>query len=111
MYSQRETNPEGGINEGDGQVGDVDANPAAAEFFGGSDGGAAAAEGIEDDIAGIAAGLDDAFEQSREVFELGNQGVLACPLIGLISVQISVTRLTFNFIKVYLFRFGMFSWH
>ena len=46
-------------------MGDVDADPGAAEFLGGVDGGAAAAEGVEDDVARVAAGVDDAFEQGE----------------------------------------------
>ena len=51
------------FDERGGELGDVYAEPSAAEFFGGVNGGAAAAEGIEDEIAGVAAGGDDAFEE------------------------------------------------
>ncbi len=44
-------------------MGNVDADPAAVEALGYLDGGAAAAEGIEDDIAFIGAGFDNAFEE------------------------------------------------
>ena len=53
------------LHEGDAEVGDVDAEPAAAEAVGGVDGGAAAAEGVEHDVAGVAAGADDAFEEGE----------------------------------------------
>ncbi|MCU1247701.1 MAG: hypothetical protein JWQ49_730 [Edaphobacter sp.] len=39
------------LDEADGEVGDVDADPAAVEFLRDLDGGAAAAEGIEDYVA------------------------------------------------------------
>ncbi len=39
------------LDEADGEVGDVDADPAAVEFLGDLDGGAAAAEGVEDYVA------------------------------------------------------------
>ena len=41
---------------------DVDADPPATKFLSGGDGGAAAAEGVEHDVAGVAARLKDAFE-------------------------------------------------
>ena len=63
------------LHEGDAEVGDVDAEPAAAEAVGGVDGGAAAAEGVEHDVAGVAAGADDAFEEGDLVFGSGNRGV------------------------------------
>jgi hypothetical protein len=44
-------------------VGDVDADPAALQLLGGGDGRAAAAERVEDDVAGVAAGGDDAFQK------------------------------------------------
>ena len=50
-------------DQGDGQVGDVDTDPAAVEALGGDGGGAAAAEGVEDDVALVAAGVDDALQQ------------------------------------------------
>ena len=51
------------FHQGDGDVGDVDADPASLEALGDGNSGAAAAEGVEDDIALVAAGVDDAFEQ------------------------------------------------
>ena len=50
-------------DECDGDMGDVDADPVTVEPFGRGDGRAAAAEGVEDDVALVAAGVDDAFEQ------------------------------------------------
>ena len=44
---------------------DVDADPASVEFLGGDDGGAAAAEGVEDGIALVAGGLEDALQQGE----------------------------------------------
>ena len=45
------------LDQGDGQVGDVDADPAAAELLRGGDRRAAAAEGIEHDVAFVALAL------------------------------------------------------
>ena len=47
----------------DGLGGYVDTDPLAAQIVGGDAGGGAAAEGVEDDVALVAAGLDDALEQ------------------------------------------------
>jgi hypothetical protein len=44
-------------------VGDVDADPAAIEALGDLDGGAAAAERVEDYVALVGTGFDDAFEE------------------------------------------------
>nr|WP_245639406.1 hypothetical protein [Rubellimicrobium mesophilum] len=44
-------------------MGDVDADPAAAELLRRVDGGAAAAEGLEHEVAGVGGGGDDAFEE------------------------------------------------
>ena len=45
------------LDERGGELGDVDADPFAAELLGGVNGGATAAEGVENEIAGVAAGL------------------------------------------------------
>ena len=50
------------VDQLDGLRGDVDADPFAAQLVGGDAGGGAAAEGVEDYVALVAAGLDDAFE-------------------------------------------------
>src|SRR3990172_3626763 len=52
-------------NEADGEVGHVDAEPAATELLGGVDGGAAAAEGVQDDVARAGGGVDDALKQGE----------------------------------------------
>ena len=49
----------------DGQVGDVDADPAPAQLLRGRDRGAAAAERVEHHVAGVAAGLDDALQEGK----------------------------------------------
>ena len=54
---------EADLDEVDGEVCDVDADPAAVEFLGGGDGGAAAAEGVHDNIARVRGRFDDAFEK------------------------------------------------
>ena len=51
------------LDEADGEVGDVDADPAAVEALRDLDGGAAAAEGVEDEVALVGTGFDDAFEK------------------------------------------------
>ena len=53
------------FDEGDGEVGDVDADPATVELFGGGDGGTAAAEGVKDDVAGVGGSLEDALEEGE----------------------------------------------
>ena len=54
---------EPGLDERDGQVRDVDADPATAELLRRDRRRAAAAEGVEDDVALIGRGADDALEQ------------------------------------------------
>ena len=54
---------EAGLHQRDGQVGDVYAEPLAVELLGGSHGGATAAEGVENHVALVGRGLDDAFEE------------------------------------------------
>ena len=51
------------VDQLDGFRGYVDADPLAAQLVGGDAGGGAAAEGVENDVALVAAGLDDAFEE------------------------------------------------
>jgi hypothetical protein len=46
-------------------VGDVDAQSFAPQLVGSDDGSAAAGKGIENDVARIAAGVDDALEQGK----------------------------------------------
>ena len=53
------------LDEGDRELGDVDANPLAAEFLGGVNRGAATAERIKDYVAGIAAGGDNALQEGH----------------------------------------------
>lgn len=45
--------------------GNVDADPLAVEVLGGDKSGAAAAEGVEDDVVGVAAGFNDAVEEGE----------------------------------------------
>ena len=47
----------------DGELAEVGADPLAAEFLGDGGGGAAAAEEVGDEVALVAAGLDDSFKQ------------------------------------------------
>ena len=50
------------LDQADSQVGDVDAYPLAAQFLRGVNRRAATAERIKNHVAGVAAGVDDAFE-------------------------------------------------
>ena len=52
-------------HQADGQVGDVDPDPLAAQLLGGGNGSPAAAEGVEHHVAGVGAGLDDAFQEGE----------------------------------------------
>ena len=63
----------------DGQVGDVNADPAPAQLLRGSDSRATTTEGVEHKVARVAAGLNDPFEQGEgflsriaEAFWLGS---------------------------------------
>ena len=58
---------EAALDEADGEVGDVYADPAAAELLGGVGCRPAAAEGIEDEVAGVAAGQEDAFKEGERL--------------------------------------------
>jgi hypothetical protein len=51
------------LDEADGEVGDINANPAAIKALGGLDGGAATTEGIKDEVSLVGAGFEDAFEE------------------------------------------------
>jgi hypothetical protein len=51
------------LDEMNGEMGDVDADLAAGEFLRGMDGRAAAAKGIENEIAFVGGCGDNAFEQ------------------------------------------------
>ena len=66
------------LHQVDGEVGDVNADPAAVQALGHGHGGAAAAEGVEHQVALVAAGVDDALQQG-----LGLLGGVAEALGGL----------------------------
>jgi hypothetical protein len=51
------------LDESDGKMRDVDADPSAVEALGNLHGGAAAAEGIENNVTLVGAGFDDAIKQ------------------------------------------------
>ncbi len=51
------------LDEGDGEMRNVDADPAAVQALGHVQGGAAAAEGVQHQVAFVAAGSDDALQQ------------------------------------------------
>ena len=63
-------------------MGDVDADPVALELLGGDDGRAAAAEGVEDQVALVAGGRDDALEQSEGLLGGRAEAVGARPSYG-----------------------------
>ena len=73
---------EAGLDEADGEVGDVDADPAAVELLGDLDGGAAAAEGVEDYVAFVGTAADNPFEQTLWFLGVVSQffGFMAQPL-------------------------------
>ncbi len=50
---------------------DIYAHSVALELFGGDDGGAATAEGIEDHVSGIEGGLDDSLPRRAYGFCVG----------------------------------------
>lgn len=56
---------EAGFVHGNGEMGDVNADPAAVEFLSGGDGSAAAGEGVEYDITGVGGGEDDTLQQGK----------------------------------------------
>ncbi len=53
------------LDERDRKLGDVYADPLAPQLLGGVNRRAAAAEGVEDPVAGVAAGFDDALNQGE----------------------------------------------
>src|ERR1700686_1618278 len=55
--------PQPALDQIDGEIGDIDADPFAPEFLRRVNGGAASAKWIEHDIPRIAARADDAFEK------------------------------------------------
>ena len=55
------------LDEGNGELRHVNADPVAAEFLGGVNGRAAAAERVQHHVAGIAAGLDDPLQQRHRL--------------------------------------------
>ena len=50
---------------------DIYVHPVALELFGGGDGGATTAEGIEDHVSGIGGGLDDSLSRRAWGFCVG----------------------------------------
>jgi hypothetical protein len=51
--------PQPALHKIDGEISDVNSNPAALQAFGHGNGCATAAEGIKNDVALVAAGPDD----------------------------------------------------
>lgn len=64
------------FDEGDGQECNVYADPGAAQLFGCCDGCATATKWIQDDVAGVGAGLDDALQEGQRF--LGGIAELFC---------------------------------
>ena len=76
------------LDQGDGQMRDVNADPAPFQPLGHGDGGAAAAEGVQDHIAFVAGGIDNALQQRlgllggvAEAFSARAANVNICPKI------------------------------
>lgn len=63
FYGFAESVAEAALDEADGEVGDVDADPFAIEALCNCNGCAAAAEWVENGVAFVAAGFDDAFQK------------------------------------------------
>ena len=74
------------LDERDGELRDVDANPVAAQLLGGVNRRAAAAEWVEHQIAGVAAGLDDALQQGDGLLRWVVKA-LACLRVNRIDVR------------------------
>ena len=70
-------------------MGNVDADPAAFQAFGHVQGGAAAAEGVQHQVAFVAAGPDDALQQGFGFLGGVAEAFFGRAPIGPISVQIS----------------------
>ena len=85
----------------DGERLDIDAEPAAPEGLGGFDGRAAAAEGIEDEVASL---LLARMMRSRRAsgFGWGSRGVLWPTLAALISAPNTLIMNAFHFIQILL---------
>lgn len=73
----------------DRKIGDVDSYPIAVHSLGGDDGGAAPGERIEDYVAFVAAGGDDAFEK-REGFLGGVAATLGSKVVYWTDVRDNV---------------------
>ena len=81
-------------------MGDVYADPGAAQLLRGGDGGAAAAEGVQHHVAGVAAGLDDALQQGHRLLRGVAQRLIAGSLLHIVPVIGNATSL--RLIKVQL---------
>ena len=79
------------LDEADGEVGNVDADPAAIEALRDLDGGAAAAERVEDYVAFVGTGFDDAFEEGFGLLGGIAEALLGLRLITGMSSQMFVT--------------------
>jgi hypothetical protein len=90
------------FDQAHGQVRDVDADPAAIQLLRGVDRCAAAAEGIENDIALVAAGGNDAFEQSKRLLGWVPQALRAYGVDSVDVVPDVADGLALEFIDVAL---------
>ena len=86
----------------DGEAAQVAGDPAAAQLFGDGRGGAAAAEAVEDEVALVRGGIDDAFEEG-----FGFLGWIAdslmCDGVYIVYVRPNVLdKVAFGFIQVTL---------
>jgi hypothetical protein len=80
------------LDKADGEMGDVDADPAPAQALRDLDGGAAAAEGVEDDVAFVGAGANDAFEESFGFLRGVAEALLCLGVNGRYIVPQAVSR-------------------
>jgi len=75
------------LDESDGEMRDVDANPAAIQALGDGDGGSASAEGIEDGVALIGTALMTLSRRASGFCVGYPRRSCACELIGKMSSQ------------------------
>jgi hypothetical protein len=77
---------EAALDQVDGKRGDVDADPLASKPLRGVDRRSTAAEGVEDEVAGVGGGGDDALEQGD-----GLLGGVGKSLTGCVPYSLNVS--------------------
>jgi len=83
----------------DGEVRDVDSNPASPEAFGRLDGGAAAAERVEHKVPLVAARRDNALQESHRLLRRPTQALLGLGVDRRDVVPKRVDRLALQLVK------------